>query len=747
METQNNNITYQDYIAAFNPNDEKNFPQWIQSDSLRDITEFFYNNLGLSDDLDLDLLRSLIQLVKNRKTLAFPIESYVKSVSIKSAGIPENKLREKIQNFLFQLYKKGFCLLEKQGAHVTHFVILKDSTQAIEKTISEHSNLIEKINERYIDILNSKPLDHSLPRPGELMENLPKDAAHELAAEHFTQENIQQTAQSQNTIIAVKFPNKSILLTTPQYITQLYPICLKKIKAYLHPSNPGNVYSVAFKNLNNILEKNQKPALTTDYFDTLIQSYGFKEPQSAQHLDWVRLTTILQSMTRNNRKYIELYQSGFLLSILLKDEMDTAKEKAKKEIENKKSNQGKEQDFAQVTEKGKTEIAPFSAQQIGNWMDHKNSVKLKEKYPQDKFNDFVRDYIEYITTNKEKQAIAHFVHEYDKYFIHHEHLVSYLSRQIGMLPGKFISDHRLSWSQDILNCDFSNEALFDDESYNDYLQEYVQSHSPLLLPLLSQNQDIFLAYQQANKTQKQKIRSWFWDDGLQEQKPLAKLLGIPRSYAYSDAMHQLSFLFWFTPIRNIRAWLLGIKQKSDKQTKKMKKDKPQKTISNQVTLQPEKNTNNKAASSKANESNTGDTTSQNKTASNEKNRKQAQKKAQEKMKQLKDKAQKVKDQITESGNAESLILKYENVWNLNLDKKAGTTTRKNVDDAIASYVTRTLHGKVPLDYEYIQKITKDLTKDHHFSNIHGNDPDKMNALAKYIELFMYLKYIKPKYKV
>lgn len=742
-------VTYEDYISAFNTQDMRKFPSWALMESIRDISEFFYNKLGLSDDFDMSILKLIVEHARQRQSIIVNFHSLSKTLAIKTGkGVSHVKLAENLRRFISHLEKKGYCLSEKDGDQIKNSVLIEESFDPLDESFATIRKKIEGINQKYARMIETVDYSEPFPRLSDHdVGNLPEHIAVKFDPVKFEPFENNEPQFEENSVIQLEFPNYSSFHITPVYYKQLFEICVSKVKFYLN--KVGNLKEQVLVLLNKNLKENNREELDKNYFNNMLDEYEFKSPLSREHLNWVRVTTLLQNIRKRKEEFTDLYQSAFLVTQYMKNEILKSKHEKESSEKSEEARKEKEKDFDKIIKDTNEERKPFTNRFISGLKDHKGEKILREKYTDDKYNDFIKEFIEKKIKQTDKPSLVHFEVQLTTYFIHIDNLISYLSSQIDLIPRKFLAEFRLSLSQDIKNNNLENRPLFDDEEYLPFLVNYVNENFPTLKVLLTKQDAIFLAYKNANRFLQSMAKDWFIDPDSPKLKSLPYLLNLSREYVFKYALHQLSILYWWGPYRRFMAWL----RRRKLQKAGLLKPEPDIEISNQIEEIPavpfvrskKAGTGPGSTPEKAEKAEKAEKVGQ-EVPTKTKKRSEA-KTYREKMKAIRSKAVKLRETIFKDESPETLLREYESIWNKNLREKAGKDTRNNVNDAIDSYVHRTLMSKLPLDYSFLSDISKKLTKNKNFDNIHKQDSKKMEALSKYIEAYMFINYIKPKYKI
>jgi hypothetical protein len=741
MATNSGPVTYKDYVSSMGSFDYRKFPAWARIESIRDTSEFFYNNLGLSDDFDLSLLKLILEHAKKRMSVIINLNSLAKTILMKAGkGLSQVKLEENLKRFIGQLEKKGYCLVEKEGDHILNFVLIEESFDPNDQTFTEHKGYIDNLNRKYSEILEGMNYGTPFPQLQEAeLKLVPGHLIHSFDPIKFGPQEIKDMEYPENSIVQINFPNNSSFHITVNFFTQLDKICILKLKYLL--GNMETIREQALALLNKNLKENNKPGLEKKYYDDLIKDYNFKLPLSKEHLNWVRITTILQSIKKKSDEMQDLYHSSFLTTNFLKNEIILAKQDYESKEKKEKEKLEQEKDLEKILLAAKDQKKPFTNRFISGVKDHKEEKTFREKYPEDDYNDLIKFFVDRKATS-EKPEIVLFTSDYVNYFIHIENLISYLNGQIDLVPRKFLSAYRLPWSQDIKNNNTDNRSLFEENEFMRLLDKYVTENFPLLKSLLNKPDAIFYAFKKSNRFLQSLAKKWFIDEDIAKLKSLSSILNLSRSYVFTEALHQLSILYWWGPYRRFRAWLRNRNKGGGQQVSGTSEDGQY--LEGLPVLQAMDDGSEKEVGRVS----TGKVLSgmQNKeTVSGKK--KADQKSYKDQLKAVKEKAIKLRDALSKEEPPEFLIKEYETIWNVKLRDAAGKETRENVNDAINSYVQKVLLNKVPLDLDYLKELSKKLVKSKNFEKIHNNESKKVDALGKYIQLYIYINFIKSKYKI
>lgn len=752
-------VTFESYLATRDSSDPKNLPMWVMHDSLRDVNEFAYNQIGLSNDNDISILRSLIGIAKQNKNITISYRSLLKAIQAKSPGTSEGAWHDKIQMFLSKLESSGHCLCNRDGGYIKDVVLVKDGVHGQGVRLAEEIKLVQEIQNHYDKMIQESnsllpyPNQKKFPISEQILPHL-----REMGFKDFKKGMLQEVNLPTNSLVSIRFSTGNDILIPAQYLDKLFFIALQKIKHYMRPDPNRTIRDKVYNYINQNHEKKGEALLPKEDFNKAIDYYNFQEFDNIEARIWKQALQVLYAGSKNKLEMRDVNQSSSLVLNYISQE--TEKVAAVKEEEKRKEqlNAAIDEEIPHIIKLALTEGRPFSEKQLGEFQDYKNEQILREKYEKEAFDNLIKRIINERVVESPSPDLLYFEHANKVHFLHKDRVVNFMRTQIEMIKGTFLNNYRLPWSQDVKNYNMNNRPLYNNQEFHDFLEEYVEENYPYFWRSMDHGETFYRIHFNLEGRPKALSKVWFVENKPGQLKSVEMITGLTRKYVFNEALHQLSIFYWWGPYRRFMAWLRGnqgvgphVRAKKNKEREKASiSDTPEYLQLEDLDDAGGKNPNNnrsmfneEKAEKAGRDYNEDFQRVKDKDARNESQRKMER----ERQKAIKEKAEKLRDRLIGNDNVEDLIDRHLRIWNPNLNDSIGLDTRRNVDDAIESYIERTIRKKIPLDASSLSKILKKLLEKDNFKKVHQGQGRKIAALQKYTELYVYDKYIKPKYKL
>ncbi len=762
MESENKSkgktrLTYETYLATRNPSDPKNLPIWVIHDSLRDITEFAFNHLGISHETDISMLRALIAIAKQNKSIMLSYRSLLKAIQAKSPGTSEGAWHGKIQSFLNKMESSGHCLYQRENNFIKEIVLVKGGLHNQGSSLHEEVSLITDILKYYENILNTENYGLPFPHQGKFpIKDEVRSQVTEIDFRELTKEKISKLTIPESSLVQITFTPTSEILIPMIYLPQIFHLAQEKIKNYLqNESRRATLREKIFNFINQNLEMKSQAALKRETFEQALDTFAFQDFSHQDAIIWKNTAQVLYNGTKAKPDLKDISQSAALLFQFLNKEIEKSRKKAEEERKREELQKSMDEDIKHVISQAANDSRPFTEHQIIDFEDAQKETTIGQKYSGELFKEFLQKLVTERIPDAKSPDLLYFEYNNRTYFIHKDKVVNFIRSQVEMIPGNFLNQYRLPWSQDVMNYNRKNRPLFESDEFLAFLTEFIEENYPLFKNTLEQGEVLYRISRNIEGRQKNIAKNWFLDNQPGQLKSLVQITGLSRKYVFNEALHQLGILYWWGPYRRFMAWMRGKKNGPVTVSKKtLEREAAAKRLQHKEELQELPGTvSRKEIKTKSPETERSRSTDEKskESAKDQKAReekKQAQQKAsREKQDQERKKAESFRDQLLGESSADDMLFSFLKIWNPNLNDQSGTYTKKNVDDAIDAYVQRTMLKKIPLDRDTLEKMIKKLIEKENFQKVHQGKGQKINALQKYAEVYIYINYIQPKYKL